>query len=320
MKRHLLSLVAMIVSVTAFATVYDNTELTKDENKITLSCLTDGNNNYQMIIVGENLQGLGGTFCNKDGVGGYDIRTNMTVSTDKKTIIINIKSDPAPNVYTPLYVMMPGEVNFGELAIDWKTVESLDNVGEGGEEEGGEETEEPKGVESATEGNIAHFATPDNVRATYKVTSDNDGNITFTVSGSEINFVEIQIMNKINTGMTISEDKTTATYTLMSQEANTDLYFRFLINVGSMVGNEMTAQNLTSTDARIFRYTYIKDESEQTPTAIESQIEAETLATVYNIAGKAVRTNVNAKDAIKGLASGVYIIKSGKTSRKVIVK
>ena len=43
----------------------------------------------------------------------------FNVSQDKKTITITCTSTPAPNIYTPLYVMMPGEVNFGYVIIVW---------------------------------------------------------------------------------------------------------------------------------------------------------------------------------------------------------
>ncbi len=75
---------------------------------------------YQLLIEGEGLTGLGGSFMNVNGVGGYDIRTNMVVAGDGTSITVNINSTSDPSFHTPLYVLMPGEVNFGELYdIEW---------------------------------------------------------------------------------------------------------------------------------------------------------------------------------------------------------
>ena len=79
-----------------------------------------GTDNYELIITSEEtMTGLGGSFWNVNGVGGTDMRTNMTVSADGKTITVTATSTVAPQIYTPLYVMMPGEVNFGEVTINW---------------------------------------------------------------------------------------------------------------------------------------------------------------------------------------------------------
>ncbi len=42
------------------------------------------------------------------------MRTNLSLSGDKKTMIITASSTTKPSLYTPLYVTMPGEVNFCE--------------------------------------------------------------------------------------------------------------------------------------------------------------------------------------------------------------
>ncbi len=79
-----------------------------------------GTENYELIITSqETMSGLGGSFWNINGVGGYDLRTTMTVSEDGKTITVTATSNQEPQLYTPLYVMMPGEVNFGEITINW---------------------------------------------------------------------------------------------------------------------------------------------------------------------------------------------------------
>lgn len=72
------------------------------------------------ITSADDMSGLGGSFWNVNGVG-TDMRSNTyTVSTDKKTITCQVQSSSAPNIYTPLYVMMPGEVNFGNVTLNWE--------------------------------------------------------------------------------------------------------------------------------------------------------------------------------------------------------
>jgi len=86
----------------------------------------DGTNKtYTLVITStDNMEGLGGSFWNVNGVGA-DMRTNAgtssyTVSGDKKTITCQVQSNSAPNIYTPLYVLMPGEVNFGDVTLNWE--------------------------------------------------------------------------------------------------------------------------------------------------------------------------------------------------------
>ncbi len=72
----------------------------------------------------DDMQGLGGSFWNVNGVG-TDMRSNAgtnsyTVSGDKKTITCQVQSSSAPNIYTPLYVLMPGEINFGSVTLNWE--------------------------------------------------------------------------------------------------------------------------------------------------------------------------------------------------------
>ncbi len=70
--------------------------------------------NWQVIITSDDdLSGLGGSFWTLSS-GGSDMRTNLSLSGDKKTMIITASSTTKPSLYTPLYVTMPGEVNFCE--------------------------------------------------------------------------------------------------------------------------------------------------------------------------------------------------------------
>ena len=80
---------------------------------------------YTLVITSaDDMQGLGGSFWNVNGVG-TDMRSNdatksYTVSGDKKTITCQVQSSSAPNIYTPLYVLMPGEVVFNGVTLNWE--------------------------------------------------------------------------------------------------------------------------------------------------------------------------------------------------------
>ena len=109
-------LMAMIcVSAMSFATQYCHEALVNGDNTIYLSCLLVSEGNYQIKIEADvQMNGLGGSFCYKDGQAGYQLNADghFVLSADGKTITCDIESSSAPNLYTPLYVMMPGEVAF----------------------------------------------------------------------------------------------------------------------------------------------------------------------------------------------------------------
>ena len=87
-------------------------------------------NTYELIIESdEEMNGLGGSFWNVNNEG-TDMRTNLELSTDKKTMTVTCVSTSAPNIYTPLYVMMPGEVNFGNITVEWNEIGGTDPVEE----------------------------------------------------------------------------------------------------------------------------------------------------------------------------------------------
>ena len=90
---------------------YCQTPLTVGTNTIYLTTKKVSDGNYRMTVEGENLSGFGGTFYNP---GAKDLRDAITSQTSTK-IICDIAAASAPIFYTPLYVNMPGEVNFSEL-------------------------------------------------------------------------------------------------------------------------------------------------------------------------------------------------------------
>lgn len=126
MKRflhHSLGILALsTVCSAANATQYCQTPLTNGENTIYVSTEKIGDNLYQLKVEGENLNGFGGTHCHINENVGYHISTNLTIADDKKSMTAVIESTTEPSFYTPLYVMMPGEINFGDLKdITWGT-------------------------------------------------------------------------------------------------------------------------------------------------------------------------------------------------------
>lgn len=122
MKKQFLksfSVATMLLSVlTAGATQYCHEQLSSGDKSIYLTCelLKDGT--YQLTVEGENLNGFGGSFFNP---GAVDLRTTIS-SSDANKIVCAITAESAPQLYTPLYVMMPGEVTFQwPNDIEWGT-------------------------------------------------------------------------------------------------------------------------------------------------------------------------------------------------------
>ena len=140
MKKYLLksfALLAMLFSaITMSAKQYCHEPLTLSGGAtIYLSCELISDGQYRITIEGENLQGLGGSFYDP---GAVDLRNAITTKTETK-IVCDIAATSAPTLYTPLYVLCPGEQNIGwPNDIDW-----TGTCGEGGESEGGEGGNEP---------------------------------------------------------------------------------------------------------------------------------------------------------------------------------
>lgn len=82
---------------------------------------------YELVITSEDvMKGLGGSFWYVNGEG-TDMRSNVVVSQDGHTLTCSATSSSAPQIYTPLYVMMPGEVNFGSVTLDWQEIGEVSN-------------------------------------------------------------------------------------------------------------------------------------------------------------------------------------------------
>jgi len=115
MKKLSLFVTLICVSAMSFAGQYCHEELTNGDNRIYLSCQMLSEGNYQIKIEADvQMNGLGGSFCYKDGEAGYQLNAtgHFVLSEDRKTITCDIESTTAPNLYTPLYVLMPGEVSY----------------------------------------------------------------------------------------------------------------------------------------------------------------------------------------------------------------
>lgn len=117
----------MLCSISCFnlhaQTQYCDTQIMSTDNltPIKLSCENISTDTYRMTIEADDaIEGLGGTFMHINGTEVIDIRTaELTYSEDKKSLTVKITSTTAPNIYTPLYVLIPGEKVYNPGVIDW---------------------------------------------------------------------------------------------------------------------------------------------------------------------------------------------------------
>ena len=161
----------------------DGQELVNGDHKVVIKgvhYLNLAENNYVLTIKSkETMTGLGGSFWSTSA-GNKDIRENMTIAEDGKTITLTATSTTDPQLYTPLYVLIKdvGEVNFtgeGEgnaPIIEWQ--------------EEGEVTYQVTFVnEAGWEGNIYAYAWSgdDKVLGDWPGTQmENEGNNTFSIT------------------------------------------------------------------------------------------------------------------------------------------
>ena len=104
---------------------YCQNTLINGANSIDLTCEKVSVGNYRVIIEGDNLSNIsGGTYLHKNknnhGEGNFQLVSTITSSTATKIVCEFEAIDP--EFYTPLYVLMPGEVNFGAVSdVIWGT-------------------------------------------------------------------------------------------------------------------------------------------------------------------------------------------------------
>ncbi len=136
MKQLFTLLLFCTVVLSLQAKQYCHEPLKQGDNTIYLTCQKLSDGNYQLKIEADvDLLGLGGSFCHVNGTEPYQLNAegHFAISADKRTITCDIQSTSAPVIYTPLYVLMPGEVNFGQPAeIEWGTCDGSGNGNQGG--------------------------------------------------------------------------------------------------------------------------------------------------------------------------------------------
>lgn len=106
---------------------------------------------------------------------------------------------------------------------------------------------------SDCEGQLGHFATPDNKRISYTIQYKNNA-VVYTVSalnGKVLDFCEIQT-NKGGFAATIANG--VATYIQEGLTIGEELAVRFLYSTDEFEGNEMTAENISLGDPNIVYY------------------------------------------------------------------
>lgn len=110
-----------ICTITVTPTILpDWVELTHDDHIIQyLAIHYTGTETYVLTIKGisSNVTGMGGAFWYVNGAGKRIDDGKEQV--DAASIRMQVESNPAPQMYTPFYVMMPGEINFGQFTINW---------------------------------------------------------------------------------------------------------------------------------------------------------------------------------------------------------
>lgn len=134
MKTNLFKVLAMGIAMlcssnATFAKQYCSEPLTNGTNTVYLTCQKFSEGNYQILIEGTGLTGLGGSYVNANGVGGYYLNgDHQSVAADGTSITCNISSTTDPTFYTPLYVLIEGvEVNFGQPDdIEWGTCDNVE--------------------------------------------------------------------------------------------------------------------------------------------------------------------------------------------------
>ena len=109
--------------------------------------------------------------------------------------------------------------------------------------------------ESECFGTKGHFGTP-NVKNVYYQIDYADNKAIFSLrslTGHDLDFAEVQIMGVGSYAMT-ADGNGGYTYTINNPTVNAEWYVRFLYSDTNMPGNEMTAQDLSTTDANIIYY------------------------------------------------------------------
>lgn len=104
-------------------TKYCDSNLNSSDGNTTikLSCQKTSTDNYEMKIEADvEIAGFGGSFIHLNGTSATDMRSlPVVLSNGNKTLTLTMSSTTVPNIYTPLYILMPGEKVFSPGSIDW---------------------------------------------------------------------------------------------------------------------------------------------------------------------------------------------------------
>ena len=198
-------------SYVSAAKQYCHEPITAGGKTIYLSCETMSVGNYRITIESDiamtNLSA--GCYANVNGTGGYQLTASpgYVRASDGKKITIDIVSSSAPNLYTPLYVLYPGEQNFGT----WPT---SNIIWTGTCAPAVADTEAPTAF-TATKGAV----TGSSVELLLKAT-DNSGAVTYTVTYGSTSFDVIGTSNveksHIVTGLMLS---TAYSFSIVAKDA-----------------------------------------------------------------------------------------------------
>lgn len=112
MKKIYSLLVALFVTFGAMATQYCNTPLQNGDNTIGLTCLNPEENVYTIVVTGEGITGVGGSFCYINENETYQLNAEGHFVLEDGKVTFTVQSTTAPKLYTPLYILMPGEVAY----------------------------------------------------------------------------------------------------------------------------------------------------------------------------------------------------------------
>ena len=258
MKKLTFLFALLCASVMGWAgTKYCNYEMTAGGHTVYFSAYKVSEGNYQIKLTSTDAMDAlsAGCYMNVNGVGGYQMLPHSTVSNDKKTITVDIAGTPG-TIYNPLYIMMPGEVAFTAVQnvdIDWE------NTCEGGGDpdpgSGGDDPEPEPARASECFGAKGHFGNPSAKHVYYQIDYEDNKAIINLISltGYPLDFAEVHIAGVGNYAMT-ANGVGGYSYTINNPTVDAEWYLRFLYSDTNMPGNEMTSENVNSSDPNIIYY------------------------------------------------------------------
>lgn len=119
MKKISFVIVLLSAVLTINAKQYCQESIVNNDHSILLSCELFGTN-YRITVEGAEIQGLGGSFFTINEGQNMPMSSYATVSEDHTKLVISVASTSEPVFYTPLYVLMPGEVAYAMPGdIEW---------------------------------------------------------------------------------------------------------------------------------------------------------------------------------------------------------